>query len=76
MAASATGLPAGTPPQEIVGRALLITTKGGRGTIKIEFGKVTGARLRKLGKVSLMLQLNLRNASGGTATVLSKITLH
>jgi hypothetical protein len=72
----ATGLPAGTPPQEIVGKALLITTKGGRGTIKIEFGKVTGARLRKLGKVSLMLQLNLRNASGGTATVLSKITLH
>jgi len=72
----ATGLPAGTSPQEIVGKALLITTKGGRGTIKIEFGKVTGARLRKLGKVSLMLQLNLRNASGRTATVLSKITLH
>ncbi len=72
----AIGLPAGTPPQEIVGKALLITTKGGHGTIKIEFGKVTGARLRKLGKISLMLQLNLRNASGGTATVLSKITLH
>jgi hypothetical protein len=71
----ATGLPAGTPPQEIVGKALLITTKGGHGTIKIEFGKATGARLRKLGKASLMLQLNLRNASGQTTTVLSKITL-
>jgi hypothetical protein len=71
----AQGLPAGTVPQEIVGKALLITTKGGRGTMKIEFGKVTGARLRRLGKVSLMLQLNLRNASGGTTTVLSKIAL-
>jgi hypothetical protein len=71
----AQGLPAGTPPQEIVGKAVLITTKGGRGTMKIEFGKVTGARLRRLGKVSLMLQLNLRNASGGTSTVLSQITL-
>ena len=72
----ATGLPAGTPPQEIVGKALLITTKGGHGTIKIEFGKVTGGRIGKLGKVSLMLQLNLRNAAGRTTTVLSKITLH
>lgn len=72
----ATGLPAGTPPQEIVGRALLITTKGGHGTIKIELSKTAGARIRKLGKVSLMLQLNLRNASGGTTTVLSKLTLH
>jgi PKD domain len=71
----ALGLPAGTPPQEIVGKALLITTKGGHGTVKIQFGKVTGARLRRLGKVSLLLQLNLRNASGGTTTVLSKITL-
>lgn len=69
------GLPAGTPPQEIVGKALLITTKGGRGTIKIKFGPVTARRLRRLHKVSLMLQLSLRNATGGTTTVLSKIAL-
>lgn len=69
------GLPAGTPPQEIVGKALLITTRGGRGTIKIKFGPITGARLRRLHKVSLLLQLNLRNATGGTTTVLSKIAL-
>jgi hypothetical protein len=71
----ATGLPTGTAPQVVVGKALLITTKGGRGTLKIQFGKVTGARLRRLGRVSLMLQLNLRNALGGATTVLSKITL-
>jgi PKD domain len=71
----ATGLPAGTPPQVAVGKALLITTKGGRGTLKIQFGRVTGARLRRLHRVALMLRLNLRNASGGTTTVLSKIAL-
>ncbi len=71
----ATGLPAGTPPQVIVGKALLITTKGGRGTMKIQFGKVTGARLRHLGKVALLLQLNVRNSSGETTAVLSAFTL-
>ncbi len=71
----ATGLPAGTPPQVVVGNAILITTRSGRGTIKIQFGKVTGARLRRLGKVSLMLRLSLRNSSGGTTSVLSKFTL-
>ena len=68
------GLPAGTPAQVVVGKAVLITTKGGRGAIKIQFGKITGARLRSLGKVSLMLRLNVRNAKGGTTTVLSKFT--
>jgi hypothetical protein len=71
----ATNLPAGTPPQVVVGKAILITTQGGRGTLKIQFGKITGARLRHLGKVSLMLRLNLRNSAGGTTTLLSKFTL-
>jgi hypothetical protein len=71
----ATGLPAGTPAQVVIGKAILITTKGGRGAVKIQFGKVTGRRLRRLGKVSLMLRLNVRNASGGTTTVLSTFTL-
>ncbi len=71
----ATGLAAGTPPQIVIGKAILITTKGGRGAVKILFGKVTGARLRRLGKVSLMLRLSVRNTSGGTTTVLSTVTL-
>jgi hypothetical protein len=71
----ATGLPTGTPPQVVIGKAFLITTKGGGGTIKVQFGKVTAAHLRHLGKVSLMLRLNVRNASGETTTVLSKFTL-
>jgi hypothetical protein len=71
----ATGLPAGTLPQVVIGKAILITTRGGRGALKIQFGKITGKRLRRLGRVSLMLRLNVRNSSGGTTTVLSTFTL-
>lgn len=72
----ATGLPAGTPQQVVVARALLVTTRAGRSTLKIQFGKITARRLRRLHSVSLMLRLNLRNAGGGTTTVLSTLTLH
>jgi hypothetical protein len=72
----ATGLAPGTPPQIVIAKALLVTTKGGRNTIKIQFGKVTAKRLRRLHNVQLMLRLILRNAAGGTTTVLSTLTLH
>jgi hypothetical protein len=68
-------LPAGTPPQVVIGKAILVTTRGGSGTIKVQFGKITAAHLRHLGKVSLMLRLNVRSSSGATTTVLSKFTL-
>ncbi len=74
----ATGLPQGTAPQIVIAKAILVTTKGGRNTIKILFGKTTAARLRKLRKVSLMLRLIVRNASSqnpiGT-TVISTVNL-
>jgi hypothetical protein len=72
----ATGLPAGTPPQVVIAKALLVTTNAGRNTLKIQFGKVTAKRLRRLHSVPLLLRLNLRNAGGGATTVLSKLTLH
>jgi hypothetical protein len=72
----ATGLPAGTPPQVVIAKALLVTTKAGRNTLKIQFGKVTAKRLRRLHRVPLTLRLTVRNAGGGTTTVLSKLTLH
>jgi hypothetical protein len=72
----ATGLPQGTPPQLVIAKALIITTRAGRGTLKIQFGKVTARRLRRLHNVSLLLRLNVRNAGGGTTTVLSALTLH
>lgn len=72
----ATGLPTGTPPQVVIAKALLVTTKAGRNTLKIQFGKVTARRMRRLHNVPLLLRLTVRNAGGGTTTVLSKLTLH
>jgi hypothetical protein len=52
-----------------------VTTRAGRSTVKIQFGKTTASRLRRLGKVSLMLRLVVRNGSTGSATILSPFTL-
>jgi hypothetical protein len=74
----ATGLAQGTPPQIVIAKAILVTTKGGHSSVKIEFGKRTAARLRRLHKVTLMIRLIVRNASSqspATTTVLSTITL-
>ena len=76
--APATGLAVGTPPQIVIATAVLITTKGGHNTIKIQFGKQTAAKLRKLRKVTLTLRLIVRNASSHSplsTTVLSTVTL-
>ena len=72
----AVGLATGTPPQVVIAKALLVTTRAGRNTLKIQFGKITARRLRRLHKVPLMLRLVVRNAGGGTTTVLSTLTLH
>jgi hypothetical protein len=75
--APATGLAVGTPPQIVIAKAILITTKGGRNTVKILFGKKTAAKLRKLHKVTLMVRLVVRNASHSplSTTVLSTVNL-
>jgi PKD repeat protein len=75
--APATGLAAGTPPQIVIAKAILITTKGGGNTVKILFGKKTAAKLRKLRKVTLMVRLVVRNASHSplSTTVLSTVNL-
>ncbi len=73
----ATGLAAGTPPQIVIAKAILVTTRGGRKTLRIKFGRATAARLRRLGKVSLTVRLVVRNASASPAstTVLSLVKL-
>ncbi len=40
--ALATGMPPGSAPAIVIGKAILITTKGGRNTVKIQFGKKNG----------------------------------
>jgi PKD domain len=74
---SATGLAKGTPAQIVIAKDILVTTKGGRSTVKIKFSKSTAARLRRLHKVSLMIRLVVRNASKSPAstTTVSTVTL-
>jgi hypothetical protein len=74
----ATGLPAGTPPQVVIGRAILVTTAAGRSTVDIQFSKRTASRLARLHSVPLMLRLFVRNAdrhNPSTTTVLTTVTL-
>jgi hypothetical protein len=74
----ATNLPAGSAPELVIAKAILVTTKGGRSAVHIEFSKRTAARLAHVHKVALMLRLIVRNAATSnalTTTVLSNVTL-
>jgi PKD domain len=73
----AAGLPEGAPPAIVIGKALLVTLKGGHSTVKIQFGKHTAERLHRLHKVTVTLRLIVRNAarSPQSTTVLSSVTL-
>jgi uncharacterized membrane protein YgcG len=77
--AFATGLPTGAAPEIVVAKAILVTTKGGRNSVKIQFGKKTAALLHKLHKVSLMVRLlvhnGLSNSPASSSTVVSVVTL-
>jgi hypothetical protein len=75
---AATGMAPGSVPSIVIGKAILVTTKGGRNTVKISFGKKTAAKLRKLGTVPLTIRLIVRNAASHnpqTTTVISAVTL-
>jgi PKD domain-containing protein len=74
----ATGLPAGSPSELVIAKAILVTTKAGHSAVHIQFSKRTAARLKRVHKVSLMLRLTVRNAAKSdplTTTVLSNVTL-
>jgi hypothetical protein len=74
----ATGLPAGSPAELEIAKAILVTTKGGHNALHIQFSKRTAAHLAHVHKLSLMLRLVVRNAATSplTTTVLSTITLN
>jgi hypothetical protein len=74
----ATGLPAGTAPQVVIAKAILVTTAGGRSTVTISLSKRTAQHLSRLHKVSLMLRATVRNAEPlhpVTTTVVSAFAL-
>jgi PKD domain len=75
---AAAGLPAGSPAELVIAKAILVTTKGGKSAVHIQFSKHTAARLAHAHTVSLMLRLIVRNAATSnplTTTVVSTITL-
>ena len=77
--ARAVGLPAGSPSEVVIAKAILVTTKGGHNAVHIAFSKRTAARLARAHKVSLMLRLTVRNAATAnplTTTVVSSVTLN
>lgn len=74
----ATGLPAGSPAELVIAKAILVTTKAGHSAVHILFSKRTAARLAHAHKVSLMLRMVVRNAAKTnplSTTVLSSVTL-
>jgi hypothetical protein len=74
----AVGLPAGSPAEVVIAKAILVTTKGGHSALHIVFSKRTAARLARAHKVSLMLRLTVRNAASVdplTTSVVSSVTL-
>jgi hypothetical protein len=75
----ATDLPAGSPRSLVIGRALLVTTKGGHSSVKIKFSKSVAKRLRRARNVKLTLRLTAHNASAQDplfTTVMSSVELH
>ena len=75
----AAALPAGSPAELVIAKAILVTTKGGRSAVDIKFSKRTAARLARSRKVALMLRLVVRNAATSnpaTTTVVSSVTLN
>jgi hypothetical protein len=73
--AAATGLAEGTAPQTVIGRAVLVTTTGGRSSVDIQFSKNTATRLARLHHASLLLRLVVRNSANQSVTVLGTVTL-
>ncbi len=76
---TATNLPAGSPKTLVIGHALLVTTKGGKSSVRIKFSKSIAKHLRHAHKVKLTLRLTAHNASKQNplfTTVMSTVELH
>ncbi len=71
----AVGLPAGSAPQVVIGKAVLVTSAGGQSTVDILLSKKTSQRLAHEHRVQLMLRLIIHNAAARSTTVLSTFTL-
>jgi hypothetical protein len=76
---AAIDLPVGSPKSLVIGHALLVTTKGGKSSVRIKFSKSIAKHLRHAHKVKLTLRLTAHNASAQNplfTTVMSTVELH
>ena len=72
---AATGLPAGMAAQTVIGKAILVTQTGGRHTVRIVFSKSIASRLSGVHNITFMLRIGVRNAAGGSTSVLTPVKL-
>jgi hypothetical protein len=75
----ASGLAKGSPSEIVIGAAVLVTTKAGKGTVRVKFASKTAERLARSHKLKLTLRLVARNASRThplTTTTLSTVVLN
>jgi hypothetical protein len=74
---AASGLPAGSAPQIVIAKAIVVTTTGGRSKVTLFLSKRTGERLARQRRVSFLLRLVVRNAAPHpvSATLLSSFSL-
>jgi len=76
---TATGLPKGAPRSIVIGTATLVTTKAGKGTVRLKFSRQISRRLARAHKLKLTLRVVVRNASRQSplsTTVLSSVVLN
>jgi hypothetical protein len=60
----------------VIGKAVVVTTKAGRSSLRIQFSKRTNSRLAKVRKVTLTVRLSVHSARNPAfTTVLSTVTL-
>lgn len=71
----ATGLPAGSAPELVIAKAVLVTTKAGKSQMAIRLPKRVVAALKRAHRAGLMLRLSVHNTAAVPATVISSATL-
>jgi uncharacterized membrane protein YgcG len=74
----ATGLPKGSPRSIVIGSAVLVTTKAGKGTIRLKFSRTVAQRLAHTHSLKLTVRVLARNASRQgprTTSTVSTVTL-
>jgi hypothetical protein len=75
---TAKNLPRGYPRSTVIGLAVLVTTRGGHGALKVKFPKAVARHLANAHRVKLTLRIRVRNAARRhprTATLMSTVVL-